>query len=327
MEATYRVVFCGEVLPGFELPAVKLTAQQRLKASPAMLEQLFSGRRVILKKGLVQEIGTRYIAELETLGMKAALEPEIAVAPATAPLMSSGVMDTRNAPTQATTVVPTTQPPAVQPVSPASEQTLYVPRADQAEQHAVAGAEPTVFVSRTTPPPVSSGAEPTVFVGKGSTPKFNAENTLIASAETLAAYFAAPTQAPDDPSLLEDSGATAARKDPMDAPRPFRGSDDKTVLAAPAPQPAPVTPPPAPRPAQGSSEKTVFVAPRRGNSHPTETGNHGLSSEAKRSLMEAYQDEDMDAPPPAKGKGQIALIALLLLVAAGAAAYYFLYMR
>lgn len=338
MDATYRVVFCGDVIAGFELSSVKQTAEVRLKAPPAMLAQLFSGRRVILKKGVSLDIGSRYLQELESMGMKASLEPEteapaapvagmsVQAPPAPAPVpkdlgsyappTESSVFDTRNAPVEATIVVASQHPPMRAPV-PAAEQTVFVPRADISER-----------------PAPAPGSEPTVFVPRSDSTKhsFDSERTLIASAETLAEYFTpkGSSQA-DDPSLLEDSGATAAMPDVVEH-RDVRGSNDKTVLAPPAPAPAP-QPAAASQPYRtGSSETTVFVAPRRGTSDPTMTGaqRSGLSDEARRNLMEQYErddQEEIDARTQRSGKGRTILVLLVLLAAIGAAAYYYLYMQ
>ncbi|WP_018607657.1 hypothetical protein [Uliginosibacterium gangwonense] len=341
MDATYRVVFCGEVLTGFELSSVKQTAEVRLKAPPAMLTQLFSGRRVILKKGITLDIGSRYLQELESMGMKASLEPETEVpaapvagmsasAPAIAPVpkdlgsyappTESSVFDTRNAPTEATIVVPRQQQPLRAP-PPATEQTVFVPRPDTSER-----------------PAPNPSVEPTVFVPRSDSIKrnFDSERTLIASAETLAEYFIPKASAhpADDPSLLEDSGATAAMPDPVEH-RDVRGSNDKTVLAPPPPAPAPQPAATSQPYRTGSSETTVFVAPRRGTSDPTMTGATGarpgaLSDEARRSLMDEYErgdQEEIDARAPRGGKGRTLLILLVLIAAIGAAAYYYLFMQ
>jgi hypothetical protein len=81
MEAGLRIIFSGEVLDGFDRDAVKRSAAARLGVGPAMIEQIFSGRPVVLKKGLTLEAGRRYVILLERLGMRARLAPMRGSAP------------------------------------------------------------------------------------------------------------------------------------------------------------------------------------------------------------------------------------------------------
>lgn len=67
----YQVLFRGRVREGFALAEVKRMAATRLKASPAMIEQIFSGQRVIFKKGLRAEQAQQYLDTLAGLGMAA----------------------------------------------------------------------------------------------------------------------------------------------------------------------------------------------------------------------------------------------------------------
>lgn len=160
MESTYRVVFQGELLAEFELSAVKQSAAQRLKAPPPMLEQLFSGRRVILKKGVSMDTGSRYLGELQSMGMKATLEAEEAgsLPQASVAAEARPVADTMPAP-----VLPTAPHPLDAPVqdlgayAPPTEAAPDMPSPttrfgvpDQALNplSAMAGTEATVFVPR-----------------------------------------------------------------------------------------------------------------------------------------------------------------------------------
>lgn len=76
MEPPLRIVFCGEVIEGFDAEEVRLSARSRLNASVSQIEQLFSGQPAILKKGLDAKSGARYLALLAHIGMRARLEPE-----------------------------------------------------------------------------------------------------------------------------------------------------------------------------------------------------------------------------------------------------------
>lgn len=189
MEPTYRVVFQGELLAGFELSAVKLSATQRLKAPPPMVEQLFSGRRVILKKGISMETGSRYIGELQSMGMKATLEAEEA---GSLPQVSVATETTAQARPAADTMPALVLPTAPHPLdAPVQDLGAYAPPTEAAPDmpspaasfgvpdqalnplSAMAGEEATVFVPRQ---PVFASAsitdgpiEPTVFVPHAKT--------------------------------------------------------------------------------------------------------------------------------------------------------------
>ncbi|KAF7597751.1 MAG: hypothetical protein CGU28_16800 [Candidatus Dactylopiibacterium carminicum] len=58
---TYAVVFWGNLLTGFERPAVMGAAARRFKLAPAQLMQIFSGVKVVLKRGVSTETGARWI--------------------------------------------------------------------------------------------------------------------------------------------------------------------------------------------------------------------------------------------------------------------------
>lgn len=72
----YRVVFSGEIAAGFEPAAVFQSAKQRMKASPTQMDKVFSGRKVVLKKGMTDKEGAYYVAELQKIGMRVFLERE-----------------------------------------------------------------------------------------------------------------------------------------------------------------------------------------------------------------------------------------------------------
>jgi len=71
----HRIIFSGEVAPGFEPDAVKRQLARRMKLTPEQVEKLFSGRRIILKKDLDAASAAAYTKTLEKLGAVAAVEP------------------------------------------------------------------------------------------------------------------------------------------------------------------------------------------------------------------------------------------------------------
>lgn len=205
MEPTYRVVFRGELLPGFELSSVKQAAEVRLKAPAGMVTQLFSGRRVILKKGISIEVGSRYLAELENLGMKAAVEEEASA--------DAAIVDEKPAPTAAPAAPPAAPSVALAPHSepvipeltaslphdlgayaPPTEAAIFAPRGTPADA--------TVFVPRNAPLDATEsvrstdtqkafevGAEPTIFVPRnaGSEPTMLVEPSAVNQRPSYAA--------------------------------------------------------------------------------------------------------------------------------------------
>lgn len=81
--AQYKVVFWGRILPGFERETVMAAVAKRLKLSPTVLKQVFSGAKVVLKRGVSADKGGRLVVDLALLGMQIELEvdaPAAAVA-------------------------------------------------------------------------------------------------------------------------------------------------------------------------------------------------------------------------------------------------------
>lgn len=57
---TYEVVFCGQIAPGADLQQVRQGIQRLFNASDALLEQFFSGRRIVVKRGLDSAAAEKY---------------------------------------------------------------------------------------------------------------------------------------------------------------------------------------------------------------------------------------------------------------------------
>ncbi|MDP5238603.1 hypothetical protein Q9Q94_03640 [Uliginosibacterium sp. 31-16] len=74
--ATFKVVFWGRILDGFQRDAVMRAAAARLKAAPAQLERMFNGSKAVLKRGVSSDVGSRYVVELARIGMQIDLEVE-----------------------------------------------------------------------------------------------------------------------------------------------------------------------------------------------------------------------------------------------------------
>ena len=94
-EELYEVAFYGEIVEGAELDQVKARVASMFKADAAKLAQLFSGKRVVIKKNIDQATANKYKSALQNAGAQcevkslteAAVAPpaESAAAPAAAP--------------------------------------------------------------------------------------------------------------------------------------------------------------------------------------------------------------------------------------------------
>ncbi|HEY9202307.1 MAG TPA: hypothetical protein VIQ81_11985 [Gammaproteobacteria bacterium] len=94
-EELYEVAFYGEIVEGAELDQVKAKVASMFKADAAKLAQLFSGKRVVIKKNIDQATANKYKSALQNAGAQcevkslaeAAVAPpaESAAAPAAAP--------------------------------------------------------------------------------------------------------------------------------------------------------------------------------------------------------------------------------------------------
>lgn len=86
-----KIVFTGETLDGHYIEDVRRAAEKRLGMSPSELDLVFSGKRVVLKRGLSEEEADRYIRELAKLGM------HVVRAPQSTPLQSAALHATQDA--------------------------------------------------------------------------------------------------------------------------------------------------------------------------------------------------------------------------------------
>lgn len=94
----YKVVFWGRILPGFEREAVMTAVAKRLKLSPTVLKQVFSGAKVVLKRGVSADKGGRLVVDLALLGMQIELEVD---APASAVVAQPAPKDVPEVPSAA----------------------------------------------------------------------------------------------------------------------------------------------------------------------------------------------------------------------------------
>ena len=74
---TYKVMFEGQVLDGFELKQVKAALGERLRIAPEQIERLFCGRRVRVKENIEKETAEKYVAVFKACGARAHIEGEV----------------------------------------------------------------------------------------------------------------------------------------------------------------------------------------------------------------------------------------------------------
>lgn len=82
---TYAIVFKGELRDGFILEAVTAAFRERTRLGDAQIEQIFSGRKVTLKKGLTRDEARQFARDLRAIGMRIIAATEGGSAPADTP--------------------------------------------------------------------------------------------------------------------------------------------------------------------------------------------------------------------------------------------------
>ncbi|MFT3956745.1 MAG: DUF805 domain-containing protein [Piscinibacter sp.] len=116
MSAPVQLVFCGEVLEGFRLDDVQRELGRVLQADEPRLKQLFSGRRTVLKRGLVAADAQRYVSRLAAMGARVHVEampaPAAAGTAAGWPTIVPPADEERRAAVPAPAVRPAAAPPA-----------------------------------------------------------------------------------------------------------------------------------------------------------------------------------------------------------------------
>lgn len=76
MAKLYQLVFEGETLDGFDADQVRQQIGEHLKLDDARLEHLFSGRRVVLKRGVDEERAHRHKRQFAHLGGRLLIEDD-----------------------------------------------------------------------------------------------------------------------------------------------------------------------------------------------------------------------------------------------------------
>ncbi|HEV8689669.1 MAG TPA: hypothetical protein VGQ91_05185, partial [Ideonella sp.] len=92
--STMQLIFAGEVLDGFVPAEVRHALAAKLKLDEAKLNTLFSGSKVVIKRGLSAESAALWVAEFGATGaLLHALAEPMAVPAAPAPLAAPPMGD------------------------------------------------------------------------------------------------------------------------------------------------------------------------------------------------------------------------------------------
>jgi len=344
MATEYRVVFAGAVLDGHEVEEVRQTAGKRLKVTPEQLVRLFSGKPVVLKKGLDMSAVEQYVAELNHIGMKVrvepipetrmpAQEPPPPSAPSSWPQLHGDESEkTQLADAEALQKYLGTSDPGSYPGASPDVPTYVVPRDEivatrQRLEQALAAQNdlaraPTVIVSPktganhvTSAPGQSSHLSPyghPISVVKEDTeslrkPVKHGENTLVADEGTLKAYFESTS----------GTGPAGLPEAPVSFPEPDARQPSFSLGQTPPHFPAESTPEFYPQPSLPpeipvlpSLAPAPDVQQRRSATVPV------TPTQAQRMLSSSIPQTEYELPPPRRGVG-MALKILLGVVAVG----------
>jgi hypothetical protein len=75
MTALFNITFEGKVAPGKNPETVKRAIMDLLKVEPAGIEHIFSGRPILLKKGVNAGTAEKYRKAIEAAGAVCKVEP------------------------------------------------------------------------------------------------------------------------------------------------------------------------------------------------------------------------------------------------------------
>lgn len=86
---TYEVTFSGQMVEGADPQQVRLAVQRLFNASEQTLEQFFSGRRIVVKRGLDRETAEKYRQVFASAGALVEVTGGAVAEPAVEPQMSA----------------------------------------------------------------------------------------------------------------------------------------------------------------------------------------------------------------------------------------------
>jgi len=106
-ENLYQIVVTGELSDGTYLPVVKTKLAALFNSPAEKLDPLFSGKRVVIKKGLTEATAQKYVAAVQNAGLRCVAEAMAAEAP---PVLAEGTTAGMSVAPVGTTLI---DPPAV----------------------------------------------------------------------------------------------------------------------------------------------------------------------------------------------------------------------
>jgi hypothetical protein len=89
----FEVAFSGQISEGAELGEVKAKVAKMFNADEAKLGQLFSGKRVVIKKNIDKATAAKYQTALNRAGAQCEISPLGGAAPAAAPSAAAAAVD------------------------------------------------------------------------------------------------------------------------------------------------------------------------------------------------------------------------------------------
>jgi uncharacterized membrane protein YhaH (DUF805 family) len=151
MSKQFQLVFEGETLQGFDPDDVRRQVGEHMKLDDTRLENLFSGKRVVLKRGVDEERAHRHMRQFARLGGRLHMEPDDGPPPEARParpprppaakLTSAPPLPPDSPPTTAPMPMPLSAPPVRSPAPAAAFAAAIgtpdfslVPTAEEAEE-------------------------------------------------------------------------------------------------------------------------------------------------------------------------------------------------
>ncbi|MCO1334648.1 hypothetical protein MO867_09880 [Microbulbifer sp. OS29] len=89
-EPTYSLIFRGDLVAGFTAGDVKASMVRLFRSNPQAIEKLFSGRPLVLKKGLKLPQAQQFLANLGKIGAQVVIKNETSGAASTGESAAGG---------------------------------------------------------------------------------------------------------------------------------------------------------------------------------------------------------------------------------------------
>ena len=113
----FEVAFSGQISDGANLDEVKARVGKMFNADETKLTQLFSGKRIVIKKNIDEATAAKYRTALNRAGAECEVNPMGAAAPAAAPASEPAAAPPASAPGSEPAAAAPASEPAAAPVS------------------------------------------------------------------------------------------------------------------------------------------------------------------------------------------------------------------